>query len=71
MNFKFSKADLENALKANGWSEGWGAKSLPGGDWVPPFGNADRDSMSFRKAVESLFYNKNLVPSDMKRFWEN
>jgi hypothetical protein len=69
MTFTFSEKDLRVALEANGWAIGWGGEDFPGGDWVPPDGNPDYHSMSFQKAVESLFYNKNLVPQDMKEFW--
>ena len=69
MTFTFSEKDLRVALEANGWSIGWGGENFPGGDWVPPGGDADRGSMRFKQAVEFLFYNKNLVPADMKEFW--
>lgn len=70
MKFIFSTEDLKVALRANGWCIGWGGENFPGGDWVPPGGNADYGSMSFKKAVESLFFSKNLTPRDMKRFWK-
>ena len=69
MTFTFTEKDLRIALEANGWSIGWGGENFPGGDWVPPDGNADYISMSFQKAVERLFMSKNLVPEDMKEFW--
>ena len=69
MTFTFSEEDLKIALEANGWSIGWGGENFPGGDWVPPGGDADRGSMSFKRAVEILFMGKNLVPADMREFW--
>lgn len=68
--FTFSEEDLKIALRANGWSVGWGGEDFPGGDWLAPCTNADHGSVSFKKAVESLFYNKNLTPKDMEQFWK-
>ena len=64
--FQFTEEDMVNALRANGWANGWA-----GDDWVSPFMNADKGGYTLQEAFHSLLYNKNLVPTDTKKFWKS
>lgn len=66
MIFQFTEEDMVNALRANGWANGWA-----GDDWVSPFMNADKGGYTLQEAFHSLLYGKNLVPTDTKKFWKS
>lgn len=66
MIFQFTEEDMVNALRANGWENGWA-----GDDWVGPFMNADKGGLTLQEAFHSLLYNKNLVPTNTERFWKS
>ena len=56
---------ISEALKANGWSNGWNNQM-----WVHENENPDYSSHTTKEAFAKLLYKCNLVPENVERCWE-
>lgn len=53
MIFQFTEEDMVNALRANGWANGWA-----GDDWVSPFMDADKGGYTFGRKRHHLWQQR-------------